>query len=315
MTFDEEPAIHYEADEIDLDLVRKHFRDVRTLRQRDLETLRLITSSGGRVAPTKGGILLFGHHRREEFPDARLRMARFEGSERSRIVDRKEAETDLIAAVDEAVSFVERHTRTGMEIEGSRRRDRPEYPPVAIREAIVNAVAHADYSQTGSPIRLAVFDDRLEIENPGLLPFGLTIEDVMDGVSKLRNRVIGRVFHELGLIEQWGSGVQRMLSSCRSAGLGDPEFEEVGTHFRVTFRAGKTPISHELTGTPGRIIQTLRDSGPLSTTKLADALGLTPRAVRTHLGRLSDDGLVVELSQGPHDPHKTWVVSARRHRS
>ena len=77
---------------------------------------------------------------------------------------------------------------------------------------MVNAVAHADYAQRGAPLRLAVFDDRLEVENPGLLPFGLTVEDLHHGISKLRNRVIGRVFHELGLIEQWGSGVQRMTS-------------------------------------------------------------------------------------------------------
>lgn len=75
--------------------------------------------------------------------------------------------------------------------------DRWAFPPVAVREAIVNAVVHADYSQRGAPIRVSIFDDRIEIENPGLLPFGLTIADIKQGISKLRNRVIGRVFHEL----------------------------------------------------------------------------------------------------------------------
>jgi predicted HTH transcriptional regulator len=77
-----------------------------------------------------------------------------------------------------------------------------------VREAVINAVVHADYAQQGAPIRLSIFDGRLEIENPGLLPFGLTIEDLRKGISKLRNRVIGRVFRDLGLIEQWGSGIQ-----------------------------------------------------------------------------------------------------------
>ncbi|MBN1309099.1 MAG: hypothetical protein JXA18_14340 [Chitinispirillaceae bacterium] len=76
---------------------------------------------------------------------------------------------------------------------------------------------------------IIIFDDRLEAENPGLLPVGLTIEDILKGVSKLRNRVIGRIFKELRLIEQWGSGVQRMLKECRSAGLADPQFEEIGS--------------------------------------------------------------------------------------
>jgi ATP-dependent DNA helicase RecG len=86
----------------------------------------------------------------------------------------------------------------------------------------MNAIVHADYAQQGAPIRIALFDDRIEIENPGLLPFGLTIEDIMQGVSKLRNRVIGRVFHELHLIERWGSGIQRMTSACQEAGLRAP---------------------------------------------------------------------------------------------
>lgn len=63
-------------------------------------------------------------------------------------------------------------------------------------------MVHADYSQRGAPIRVAIFDDRLEVENPGLLPFGLTLENLPLGISKLRNRVIGRVFHELGMVEQ-----------------------------------------------------------------------------------------------------------------
>jgi predicted HTH transcriptional regulator len=69
----------------------------------------------------------------------------------------------------------------------------------------MNAIVHADYAQQGAPIRIALFDDRTEIENPGLRPFGLTIADIMQGVSKLRNRVIGQVFHELHLIEQWAA--------------------------------------------------------------------------------------------------------------
>jgi hypothetical protein len=62
------------------------------------------------------------------------------------------------------------------------------FPVVAVREAIMNAIVHADYAQHGAPIRVALFDDRLEVENPGLLPFGLTIEDIQKGISKLRNR-------------------------------------------------------------------------------------------------------------------------------
>jgi ATP-dependent DNA helicase RecG len=103
----------------------------------------------------------------------------------------------------------------------------------------LNAIVHADYAQQGAPIRIALFDDRIEIENPGLLPFGLTIEDIMQGVSKLRNRVIGRAFHELHLIEQWGSGIQRMTAACQEAGLEAPRLESV-TQSSNSFRSAIT---------------------------------------------------------------------------
>lgn len=104
-------------------------------------------------------------------------------------------------------------------IKGAHRIDRWTAPIIALREAIINAIVHANYAEKGAPIRVAVFDDRIEVENPGILPFGLTIEDILRGVSRLRNRVMGRVFHELGLIEQWGSGIQRMTAACKDAGV------------------------------------------------------------------------------------------------
>ena len=112
--------------------------------------------------------------------------------------------------------------------------DRWSIPLVAVRAALMNALVHADYAQQGAPIRVAIFDDRVEIETPGILPFGLTIPDILQGVSGLRNRVIGRAFHELRLIEQWGSGIQRMTSACEEASLAAPKLEEIGIRFRVT---------------------------------------------------------------------------------
>ncbi len=110
---------------------------------------------------------------------------------------------------------------------------------VALREAVINAVVHTDYAQRGAPLRIAIFDDRLEVENRGLLPFGLTVEDLPHGVSKLRNRLIGCVLHALGLIEQWGSGIQRMSAACLDAGPAAPVFEELATRFRVTLATAR----------------------------------------------------------------------------
>lgn len=100
-------------------------------------------------------------------------------------------------------------------------------PLTILREALVNAIVHADYSQKGAPIRVSFFDDRIEIENPGILLPGMTIEDVKQGVSRIRNRVIARVFRELDLIEQWGSGFRRILKDAEELGLSQPEIIEI----------------------------------------------------------------------------------------
>jgi ATP-dependent DNA helicase RecG len=97
----------------------------------------------------------------------------------------------LPLAIEQTIEFAQKHLTVESVIDDVRRQERRSVPLVAIREAVVNAIVHADYAQQGSPIRLAVFEDRIEVENPGLLPFGLTIEDVQQGISKLRNRVLG----------------------------------------------------------------------------------------------------------------------------
>ena len=110
----------------------------------------------------------------------------------------------------------------------------PEYPAVAVREAITNAILHADYSIRGSTITVAIFDDRIEITNPGALPFGLDLESALAGFSQLRNKIIGHVFKELHLIEQWGSGLGRMIEEYQKINVQLPKFEERGYFFRTT---------------------------------------------------------------------------------
>jgi len=190
------------------------FAPFRKLVRRDLKTLRLVTEHQGRKAPTVGGMLLFGKELERHLPDARIQAGRFAGTDKTRILDHIEIRSIPVCGVEEAIAFVEKHAWHGAEIGAVRRKDRWNLPPEAVGEVVINAVVHTDYAKRGAPIRLSILNDRLEVENPGLLPFGLTIEDLSRGVSKLRNRVIGRNFHALGLIEQWGSGVQRMTAAC-----------------------------------------------------------------------------------------------------
>jgi ATP-dependent DNA helicase RecG len=303
--YDEQAMPDLDSEALDFRAASESFAPVRKLKPGDLETLRLLTQHQGRLVPTVGGMLLFGKDREKYFPDAWIQAGRFGGNNKARIEDSRDIKSYPVNAINYAVAFVEKHAMHGMEIGAVRRRERWNLPPTAVREAIINAVAHADYAQRGAPIRISIFDDRLEVENPGLLPFGLTVEDLQHGISKLRNRVIGRVFHELGLIEQWGSGIQRMISACHEAGLPPPKLEEIGTRFRVTIYSEATDTPR-VDKTDQAILRALTKADGLSTQELAADIDLTPRATRSRLLKLVANGLVREIGSGPNDPKRRY---------
>ena len=307
-SFDETLIPELNSEAIDFRVASELFAPVRKLRPSDLETLRLLGTHQGRKAPTIGGLLLFGRSPEREirFPDAWIQAGRFAGRDKSRILDSVEIRSLPALAVEEAIAFVQKHSFRKAEIGPVRRTDRWSLPPIAVREAVINAVTHADYSQRGAPIRLAIFDDRLEMENPGLLPMGLVVEDLYRGVSKLRNRVIGRVFNALGFVEQWGSGVGRMTAACIAAGLPPPHFEEVGLRFRVTLgrkRIGRPSIDK----IEHAILAAIGQGQGLSTSDIARVIKLTPRATRNRLARLVQHGLLREIGSGPQDPYRRYV--------
>ena len=303
--YDGQPMPNLDSEAVDFRVASESFADVKKLRHRDLETLRLVTTHQGHKAPTVGGILLFGQKRLEHFPDAWIQAGRFEGTDKARILDRVDLKMPLVSAIERAIAFVEKHALHGADIGRLRREERWNLPPAAVREAIVNAVAHTDYSQRGAPIRLAIFDDRLEIENPGLLPFGLTIDDLPNGVSKLRNRVVGRVLHELGLVEQWGSGAQRMIAACKESGLASPAWEEIGTRLRVTIHLEQIGPA-AVDAIDKAILDVLGAADGCGTSEIAEKIDRSPRATRTRLAKLVARGLVREIGTGPKDPNRRY---------
>ena len=306
--FDEEPMADLDSEALDFAALSESFAGRRALGTKDLDTLGIVTRFQGRRVPTTAGVILFGRDRLAQFPDAWIQAGRFAGADKSTLLDRADLTDYPTRGIDAALRFVERNTRLGAEIGRLHRRDVPVVPAVALREALINAVVHADYSQRGAPLHVAVFDDRIEVENPGILLPGLTIEDLRAGVSRLRNRVIGRVFKELGLIEQWGSGIQRMTAACVQAGLPEPDLVELGLRFRVTLRTARLRAAH-VDEIERRMIGFVDVPGGRSTAELATQIGRTPRAVQQRLGRLAERGLVVAVGTGPRDPRRRWFLS------
>ncbi len=309
-TFDEQPIPDLDSESIDFAVASQSFAERRSLRRQDLEALGLVSRRQGRTVPTVGGLLLFGRGRLSRYPDAWIQAGRFAGTDRTELVDRANLTDYPVTALEQAVSFVERNTRLGMSIGRLQRREVPAVPPAALREALVNAVVHADYAQRGAPIRVAIFDDRVEVENPGILLAGLTTEELREGLSRMRNRVLARVFNELGLIEQWGTGVQRKVDACTRAGLPEPEFAEVGLRFRVILRT--EPIGPAtFDAIEKRILDYVAEGEGRSTAAIARHVGPSTRATQHRLAELEQRGLIAVVGSGLSDPRRR-LHSARK---
>lgn len=310
--FDEQPCSETNSDDIDVRAASEFFAAVsRPLSPAKQRSLGLLVGQGTRAVPSIGAVLLFGKTRGRLFPSATIRCARFLGKDTAKFLDQTEIDEYLPKSVDSAVAFIERHTRQGIEIGRVRRRDVPEYPVAAVREAIINAIVHADYSIGGAGTKIAIFDDRIEITNPGLLPFGLTLEAALAGVSRLRNRVIGRTFRELGLIEQWGSGLGRITAACADAGQPAPRFEELGTNFRVTL-FGERVAALAQPEWQSELLEYLAKKNRISTRVAGELWKIPDRTARRRLRRLVDDGLLVEVGSGPKDPYRAYVLREER---
>ncbi|MES2199798.1 MAG: ATP-binding protein [Chlamydiota bacterium] len=211
----------------------------------------------------------------------------------------------------EVPKFIRRNTRLAAKIERIQREDIPEYSSLAVREVLTNALVHADYSIRGMNPRVAIFSDRLEIESPGMLPFGYTLENFMSGVSHVRNKVISRVFRELKIMEEWGTGYKRIVDTCRSNGYITPAWEEFGTAVRVSFQPhiitqGEHKIvpkiaDKDLTARQKEILATFHYDERLTSKEILDRLGypLSNRTLRSDLLELKNMSLLKTLGGGP----------------
>ncbi len=237
-TFDKAPCDNVTEADLDNSLIKSIYaKRGRAIDTSKLISIGVLTKKGRRIVATNGGVLLFGlpEVRETYFSYAEVRCARFKGTSRSEFIDRLNIEGGVLAAIEEVPKFIRRNTKMAGKFGDMRRRDIPEYPVEGIREALTNAIAHANYEVTGSRIFVAIYDDRLEIQNPGIMMPGMSIEQFKAGVSRIRNPVIAKTLGQLELIEEWGSGYKRIKNTCESGGYPLPKWEEFGSALRVTF--------------------------------------------------------------------------------
>ncbi len=250
---DEQPVPDATIDDLDRTRLDSYLVQLRQARpnaaylnepfERILERLRIVRTVDGVARPTLAGLLVFGTYPELFERQLVITFLQYYGETEDektplgdRFLDNQMFEGPIPNMVDAALKHILANLRKSSRIEGILRQDIPEYPVEAIREAIVNAVAHRDYSHfvRGSHIRIRLFANRLEIQSPGGLYGGVTVQTLRQSQST-RNLLLVRLLEDLHVVENRGSGIRTMVNAMLEAKLDEPQFQDRRTAFVVTF--------------------------------------------------------------------------------
>lgn len=261
---------------------------------------------------TNAGVLFFAKNPQAFFPESYITAIKYKTNERFSILDKKDFKGPVISQIEYTLAFVLRHMNIEPSIDMSgvshlgSRRDIYEYSPVAIREAIVNAVVHRDYLYDSSHIYVHMFPDYIEIENPGGLYRGLTVED-LGKRSVRRNRLIADLLHRSGFVERVGSGFSRMEMAL--AENNNPPLEVSATSFfNIRFyKRLKTADPALLSPRQVTIYRLLCDNDRITKKEIANRLDVSEDTILRELNRLIELGVATKSGTGKTT---TYTVSS-----
>ena len=254
---------------------------------RDLESLLLGFNLMDEDGLLNATMVLFGRVERlaARYPQCSLRMARFRGSDTLGFMeDNRQEVGNAFELLIRGQRFLRDHLPVAGRVLPSifERIDDPLYPPVALREALANALCHRDYAESGGAVSIAIFDDRLEINSTGLLPFGITPASLLRvHRSRPRNPLVADVFFRGGIIERFGRGTLLMVDQTTQAGLTAPEWSEEADEVVVTFRPTEyvppTRVAHDLSDLQRSILRLLDSNRPSAIGWIEQRLPQVPR--------------------------------------
>ena len=263
-----------------------------------LENLGVADRLNNKLTMKNAGVLFFSKTIELLCEHATITCGTFEGTERFQIVNRKDYQEDLITNINLAMNFIRQELRVRYEMTGKlQRKEVYEIPLDAVREALVNAVSHRDYLQTGSHTTVEIFDDRMEISSPGGLPKGLT-EKEFGKKAVRRNQIIASILQRANLVENMGTGINKIRRLLKESGCSEPEFE-FGSFFTIIFKrdiSGKFVASGEESSeesseeTADKIMGLMSENSHITISELAKRLEITTRAIEKQIAGLKKKG-------------------------
>ena len=269
---------------------------------------------------TNAAVILFCKNEKKQFPQSNIQLARFKGTDKKEFLSTKWYEGNAFDLYDKAMDFLVFALPVAARIEPGNpiRVETPAIPYNVLREALTNAIIHRDYSNSGSSITAAIYDDRVEITNIGALPKGISLNQLSKNHPSIRrNPAIAHVFYLYGQIEKWGRGTLDMIDDCKKAGNPLPIYEELGGSFSITLpfkepirtvilEQIESPKLVSLTDRQRKIIDALRN-GPLTRQELVNKMKskLTERTLQWEITKLKKMGLITTEGKGKAT---VWVV-------
>lgn len=327
--FERRPIAGLSVDDLDLDLGRDMMAEAEDTDPRRLareEVTRLLLSRGylwwdgpaGTHRPTIAGALLLASRpaRAPELTQARIQLEAYAADAKDgEPVDSTFTDASLSKAVEQAIAFIRRNTARPLVVKGLKRQPAERYPAEALREALVNAVAHRDYAEAGAKIAVDVFTSRLRVSSPGLPPGGQSIETLASGraLSRARNPLIVQGLAWLGFMDERGSGIRRMKRVMELAGHPAPRFRS--EHGGVTLElqaaevAGAAPPATGDAAKPAddapppadtraAVLEIIDEIGHATTATCVQKLGISRDTAWRTLTRMVEEGILDQTGTG-----------------
>ena len=278
---------------LDFVFLKKEFEDANIkLEHSQMRTFNIIDEDG---LYTNLGLLLS-----EQCPHT-IKAAVFEGSTKEIFKDRFEFSGSLLKQMKDVYSFLNRYNRTNSEITGLKRTDTREYPEIAIREALLNSIVHKEYSYSSSTL-ISVFDDKIEIVTIGGLTKGLNEDDIMLGVSILRNRNLANIFYRLKLIEAYGTGIPKIIESYNEYNV-KPKIEISSNAFKITLpntlkEKSSSKLEKNLSDKEYLIVNMLKENEYIKRTDIEKNLSISSSMAIKLLRNMVDNLVIEKIGNG-----------------
>jgi len=256
------------------------------------EKLKLVKKERDKYYLTNLGIW-FSSLRTDYFPLLKIECARFKGTSTKVFLDQATFDGDMIEAIEKSINFIKKNIRLGATIGEVYREDRWEYPLLALREMVINAVVHRDYSVLGSDIKIAIFDDMIEITSPGVL---LIDKDKLGlGYSELRNQNLGNLFKTFKIIEQWGTGYEKIQKELQNYPEIDMEIDDTSSFVQVRLvKVSTTSITTPIT-TRQKLLVLIRNNPKITRDELAKELDISINTVKEYIQKLKKEKILKRI--------------------